>query len=98
MVARIKLAADFAQVHNIRQNKIGINVVFTQKISKELQGENIFKALNDVKLRVKVHLNERGELEVLLITDQNKERQIFAELETFLNQTEEVIGVKNENR
>ncbi|APT18226.1 transcription-repair coupling factor [Amylolactobacillus amylotrophicus DSM 20534] len=98
LVARIKLAADFAQVHNIRQNKIGINVVFTQKISKELQGENIFKALNDVKLRVKVHLNERGELEVLLITDQNKERQIFAELETFLNQTEEVIGVKNENR
>ena len=62
-----------------------------------LQGENIFKALNNVKLRVKVHINDRGEIEVLLVTDQNKERQIFAELETFLVQTTEVIGVKNEN-
>lgn len=97
LVARIKLAADFAQVKNIRQNNVGINVVFNKKVSEVLQGENIFKALNNVKLRVKVHINDRGELEVLLVTDQNKERQIFAELETFLVQTTEVIGVKNEN-
>lgn len=92
LVSRLKISADLAQVKNMRQTQVGITVTFTKQVSPILQGENVFSALQDVKLRVKVSMNEKKELQVLLLTDQKKSRQVFSEIENFLQAVVEIIN------
>lgn len=90
-IAKIKILADLAQVKSINKIKDKVRVVFLPAASRELEGPNIFRALEHVSLKAKINLDKTKQLTVLLLLDNTKNRVLFNELETFLKAAEKII-------
>lgn len=91
-VARIKLLADLAQVKSIRKQQDKIRVQFETAASRELEGPNIFRALEHVSLKARISLDQQKQLVVLLLCpDKIKNRSLFNEINTFLKAASNII-------
>ncbi|KRL90280.1 transcription-repair coupling factor [Lactobacillus kalixensis] len=93
-VAGLKINADYAQVLNVIKDKKKpqIKVEFNLAASRELEGPNIFKALEHVNLKARINLNPERRLVVLLqLPDKMNNRMMFNELTTFLETASDII-------
>jgi transcription-repair coupling factor (superfamily II helicase) len=91
-VAKLKLAADWAQILLVQKLTGKIKVVFSNRATKELEGPNIFRALEHVDLRARVSLNPAQRLVVLLeLPRKLKPRVLFNELATFFNGAGKIV-------
>lgn len=92
-IARIKLNADFAQTEKvIREKNNKIKVEFDKIASKELQGPNVFKALEHVDLKARINMTPEDRLVVLLELPQKfNNRMMFNELNKFLEAAGDII-------
>ena len=92
-VSQLKAEADLAQARNITKvNDHEVKVEFAKEASNELQGPNIFKALEHVSYKVKISLSPVKRLVVLLELPENiNHRQLFANLVTFMSAVSDII-------
>ena len=92
-VSQLKAEADLAQVRNITKiNNQQVKVEFGLEASKELQGPNIFKALEHVSFKAKINLSPAKRLVVLLeLPDNLHQRQLFTNLITFMTAASDII-------
>ena len=92
-VSQLKAEADLAQARNITKvNDYEVKVEFAKEASSELQGPNIFKALEHVSYKVKISLSPVKRLVVLLELPENiNHRQLFANLVTFMSAVSDII-------
>lgn len=93
-IAKLKLKADLAQVISLVKvkDKLRIRVEFNQAASHELEGPNIFRALEHVSLKARISLTPEKKLVVLLELDKDmKNRVLFNELSTFLDEASNII-------
>lgn len=92
-IAGLKINADLAQVRTvIKTKKDQVKVEFDLSASKELEGPNIFKALEHVSLKARINLNPEKRLVVLLqLPDKMNNRMLFNELTTFLKAASDII-------
>lgn len=92
-VSQLKAEADLAQARNITKvNDHEVKVEFAKEASSELQGPNIFKALEHVSYKVKISLSPVKRLVVLLELPENiNHRQLFANLVTFMSAVSDII-------
>ncbi|CCI85138.1 transcriptional repair coupling factor [Lactobacillus pasteurii DSM 23907 = CRBIP 24.76] len=92
-LAKIKLEANYAQVKLISKlAKDRIKVEFDGPASRELEGPNIFKALEHVNLKARINLAPNKDLIVLLdVPDKVNSRMLFKELNTFLEAASDII-------
>ena len=92
-VSQLKAEADLAQARNITKvNDHEVKVEFAKEASSELQGPNIFKALEHVSYKVKISLSPVKRLVVLLELPENSHhRQLFANLVTFMSAVSDII-------
>lgn len=91
-VAKLKAVADSAEVLNLHQNKNKIRVLFNNRASRELEGPNVFRALEHVSWRARVSLDQAKRLNVLLeLPDKVKNRQLFNELNEFLRTAAKIL-------
>ena len=92
-VSQLKAEADLAQARNITKvNDHEVKVEFAKEASSELQGPNIFKALEHVSYKVKISLSPTKRLVVLLELPENSHhRQLFANLVTFMSAVSDII-------
>lgn len=91
-VAKLKAVADSAEVLNLHQNKSKISVLFNNRASRELEGPNVFRALEHVSWRARVSLDQAKRLHVLLELPANlKNRQLFNELNEFLTSAAKIL-------
>lgn len=90
--AKLKTIADGAGVLHVRQNQGKIAVLFNNRASRELEGPNIFRALEHVSWRARVSLDQAKRLNVLLeLPAQVKSRQLFNELNEFLGSAADIM-------
>ena len=92
-VSQLKAEADLAQARNITKvNDHEVKVEFAKEASSELQGPNIFKALEHVSYKVKISLSPVKRIVVLLELPENiNHRQLFANLVTFMSAVSDII-------
>ena len=92
-VSQLKAEADLAQARNITKvNDHEVKVEFAKEASSELQGPNIFKALEHVSYKVKISLSPVKRLVVLLELPENiNHRQLFTNLVTFMSAVSDII-------
>ncbi|RMC53479.1 transcription-repair coupling factor [Lactobacillus sp. ESL0261] len=92
-VSQLKAEADLAQARNITKvNDHEVKVEFAKEASSELQGPNIFKALEHVTYKVKISFSPAKRLVVLLELPENiHHRQLFANLVTFMSAVSDII-------
>ncbi|PXY85015.1 transcription-repair coupling factor [Lactobacillus melliventris] len=92
-ISQLKAEADLAQVRNITKiNNQQVKVEFGLEASKELQGPNIFKALEHVSFKAKINLSPANRLIVLLeLPDNLHQRQLFTNLITFMTAASDII-------
>lgn len=92
-VAGLKVNADLAQVLNVLKiSDDKIKVEFNNNASHELEGPNIFKALEHVDLKARISMNQEKRMVVLLqLPDEMKNRVLFNELTTFLQAASEIV-------
>ena len=92
-VSQLKAEADLAQARNITKvNDHEVKVEFAKEASSELQGPNIFKALEHVTYKVKISFSPAKRLVVLLELPENiHHRQLFANLVTFMSAVSGII-------
>ena len=92
-IAGLKIDADLAQVLSVIKNKKDkIRVEFDLAASRELEGPNIFRALEHVSLKARINLTPEKKLVVLLeLPDKMNNRQLFNELTTFLQAASDII-------
>lgn len=91
-VSALKADADLAQAVTVLQKKQQIQIIFTNKATQELEGPNVFKALEHVSLRARVNLDPKQRLNVMLeVPDKMSSRQLFNELSEFLSSAAEII-------
>ena len=92
-VSQLKAEADLAQARNITKvNDHEVKVEFAKEASSELQGPNIFKALEHVSYKVKISFSPAKRLVVLLELPENSHhRQLFANLVTFMSAVSDII-------
>jgi len=92
-ISQLKAEADLAQVRNITKiNNQQVKVEFELEASKELQGPNIFKALEHVSFKAKINLSPANRLVVLLeLPDNLHQRQLFTNLITFMTAASDII-------
>ena len=92
-VSQLKAEADLAQARNITKvNDHEVKVEFAKEASSELQGPNIFKALEHVSYKVKISLSPTKRLVVLLeLPENSNHRQLFANLVTFMSAVSDII-------
>lgn len=91
-VAKIKAAADLAQVIKVEKHNKQIIVEFNENATHLLEGPNIFKALEHTNLKAKVSINPEKHLVVLLtIPSDMKNRLLFIELHDFLIMASEIV-------
>ena len=91
-VAGLKLEADYAQAEQVARLHNKLKVVFTTTASRELEGPNIFKALEHVGLKARINVNPQHKLVVMLdVPTEMKQRLLFKELTTFLQGVSEII-------
>ncbi|MDE6492877.1 MAG: transcription-repair coupling factor [Lactobacillus sp.] len=69
-----------------------IKVEFDIKASKELEGPNIFKALEHVSFKARISMTKDKKMVVLLLLpDKLNNRMLFNELTTFLEDASEIV-------
>ena len=92
-VSQLKAEADLAQARNITKvNDHEVKVEFAKEASSELQGPNIFKALEHVSYKVKISLSPVKRIVVLLELPENiNHRQLFTNLVTFMSAVSDII-------
>ena len=91
-VSTLKLNADLAQAVTVVQKGQKIQIIFDNKASRELEGPNVFKALEHVNLRARVSTDQHQRLNVMLeVPDKMSMRQLFNEMNIFLSATAEII-------
>lgn len=92
-VAGLKVNADLAQVLNVLKiSNDKIKVEFNNNASHELEGPNIFKALEHVDLKARISMNQEKRMVVLLqLLDEMKNRVLFNELTTFLQAASDIV-------
>ena len=92
-VAGLKVDADLAQVLNVlKKDNNTIKVEFNNAASHELEGPNIFRALEHVSLKARISMNQEKRMVVLLqLPDKMKNRVLFNELTTFLEAASEIV-------
>ncbi|RVU70704.1 transcription-repair coupling factor [Lactobacillus xujianguonis] len=92
-VASLKIAADLAEVLTVvKTAKQKVKVEFNPAASKELEGPNIFKALEHVSLKARISMTQQKRMVVLLeLPDEINHRVLFNELKTFLNSASDII-------
>lgn len=92
-VSTVKADADLAQVVSLTQKSNDkLQVIFNNQASEELEGPNIFKALEHVSLRARINMDPQKRLNVMLDLEKNMStRQLFNELHTFLEEASEIV-------
>lgn len=92
-VSTVKADADLAQVVSLTQKSNDkLQVIFNNQASEELEGPNIFKALEHVSLRARITMDPQKRLNVMLELEKNMStRQLFNELHTFLEAASEIV-------
>lgn len=91
-VSSLKADADIAQAVTIVQKNNFIQVIFNNHATKELEGPNVFRALEHVTLRARVNIDLEQRLNVLLETEKNMStRQLFNELHHFLQEAGDIV-------
>ena len=92
-VSAVKADADLAQVISITQKADDkLQVIFNNRASEELEGPNIFKALEHVSLRARINMDPEKRLNVMLELEKNMStRQLFKELHTFLEAASDIV-------
>ncbi|MFT8812431.1 transcription-repair coupling factor [Oenococcus sp.] len=69
-LARLKNAADLANVVNLRGDGTQVRILFSKKASRALAGETVFKTLQDLPYKVRVKaIDDQLELTVILNKD-----------------------------
>lgn len=88
----MKLNADNAQALNVVKKDDKIKVEFDIRASKELEGPNIFKALEHVSFKARISMTKDKKMVVLLLLpDKLNNRMLFNELTTFLEDASEIV-------
>ncbi len=92
-VSTVKADADLAKVVSLTQKSNDkLQVIFNNQASEELEGPNIFKALEHVSLRARINMDPQKRLNVMLELEKNMStRQLFNELHTFLEAASEIV-------
>lgn len=91
-VAGLKVDADLAQVLTVLKTGDKIKVEFNNAASRELEGPNIFKALEHVNMKARISMNQEKRMVVLLqMPDEMKNRVLFNELATFLQAASNIV-------
>ena len=91
-VAGLKVDADLAQVLTVLKTGDKIKVEFNNAASRELEGPNIFKALEHVNMKARISMNQEKRMVVLLqMPDEMKNRVLFNELATFLQAASDIV-------
>ncbi len=92
-VAGLKANADFAEVLSIMKvEKNKIKVEFDGPASKELEGPNIFRALEHVSLKARISMTPAQHMVVMLeLPDKENNRMLFNELNTFMQGASDII-------
>ena len=91
-VASLKASCDLAQILTLVKEKAQIRVIFTDSGSREMEGPNIFKALEHVSWKARIALGAQKRLVVtLLLPDKLTRRAMFTELGTFAKDAAEII-------
>jgi transcription-repair coupling factor (superfamily II helicase) len=91
-VASLKASCDLAQILTLVKEKAQIRVIFSDSGSREMEGPNIFKALEHVSWKARIALGAQKRLVVtLLLPDKLTRRAMFTELGTFAKDAAEII-------
>lgn len=91
-ISALKAEADLAQALSVVKIDQRVKVEFDNAASRELEGPNIFKALEHVALKAKISLSPHKRLVVLLeLTKNMSNRQLFKELTTFMTAASDII-------
>lgn len=91
-ISKLKTEADLAQALNITKSNNQVKVEFANEASRELEGPNIFKALEHVSLKARINLSPQKRLIVLLeLPAKIQGRQLFNELTTFMAGANDII-------
>lgn len=91
-IAGLKVDADLAQALNVIKTGNKIKVEFNVAASHELEGPNIFRALEHVSLKARISMSpEKRMVVLLLLPDGMKNRVLFNELATFLGAASDII-------
>lgn len=91
-ISKLKAAADLAQAILVSKKPRQVKVEFNNHASRELEGPNIFKALEHVSLKAKVSINQEKHLVVLLdVPADMKNRLLFMEIHDFLMMASEIV-------
>ena len=91
-ISKLKTEADLAQALTITKSNNQVKVEFDNEASRELEGPNIFKALEHVSLKAKINLSPQKRLIVLLeLPAKIQSRQLFNELTTFMAGANDII-------
>ena len=91
-ISKLKTEADLAQALTITKSNNQVKVEFDNEASRELEGPNIFKALEHVSLKARINLSPQKRLIVLLeLPAKIQSRQLFNELTTFMASANDII-------
>ncbi|MDF7639480.1 transcription-repair coupling factor [Lactobacillus sp. ESL0791] len=91
-VSGLKAAADYAQAVNIIKNGAKVKVEFNNHASRELEGPNIFKALEHVNLKARISMTREKRLVILLeLPTDMTNRMLFNELTTFMQAAGKIV-------
>lgn len=92
-VAGLKVEADLAEVLSIFKTKPDkVKVEFDQAASHELEGPNIFRALEHVSLKARISMTPEKKMVVLLeLPAKMNNRMLFNELTVFLTSASDII-------
>lgn len=91
-ISDLKLEADLAQVERISKQGQQVKIEFQKAASKELEGPNIFKALEHVSLKARINLTPQKELIILLtLSEKMYQRQLINELTVFMKAARDII-------
>lgn len=76
----------------IKTKKDQVKVEFAPNASHELEGPNIFRALEHVSLKARINMTPEKHLVVLLqLPDKMNNRMLFNELATFLETASDIV-------
>ncbi|WP_297816065.1 transcription-repair coupling factor [uncultured Lactobacillus sp.] len=91
-VSALKSDADKAQALSVVQKDNHVQIIFNNKASQELEGPNVFKALEHVTLRARVNMDPKQRMNVVLeVSEKMSSRQLFSEIREFLTKVQEIV-------
>lgn len=92
-IAQLKVEADAAQVLTIRKIAEKIRVEFDHQATQELEGPNIFKALEHVNMKARISVDAEKRMVALLEGPDNmNNRMLVNELTTFMTAAGKIIN------